>query len=1219
MRSILHFVFYVLTLSTLSAQNIAHQNHELTSSTTNIPGVKIYQVATFNNAELGARGGGSYVMDLGRFGEVEFYAEPYDLMRFNYKSYDQDGEIPSAAIQTWKGYTDDGQVRLTFSDHFTHGFIETADETYWVEPKWYYDGAEEKTNEVVIYRASDVHFDDHRTCGATEANHRGQLLQQEAQRQSQARLGQCYEVELAVASDFSMFSKYNNNTMDVEAHNVAVINSVNTNYTGAFDDDIEFTIVEQWFSTCATCDPWTSNTDAQAVLSSFTNWGQNGGFSTNYDLGEMWTNRDFDGTTIGIAWVEVVCENFRYHCLQDFSSNAEFLRVVAAHEIGHNFSAVHAPQSNFIMSPSVSLTSSWHPNTVSDLSDYIAALANQGGCLSPCPSGDVSVPAFDIATNIICPGQQLTFYDQSTNSPFSWTWTFAGGSPAVSNDQHPTVTYNVPGTFPVTLEVTNGAGTSSQTFNGAVTVSSPGTSFPMYQDFESGLQGWAIENPDNGITWSLTNPAVNPSGNSALSINNFAYPIIGQRDAIISPIFSLAGYQTATLNIDYAYARAGNQTDSLIVYVSGDAGQSFQRAFAIGENGSGNFATTTPQNSAFNPQSYDDWCGSGSFGANCLQIDISNYLGSRDVIVKIENYTNSGNNLYLDKIYVSTDCFFLPPPEADFTGQPTEGCMPLVVQFTDQSSNSPHTWLWTFTNGSPASSNERNPEVVYSSSGVFPVSLTVTNESGTDVEIKTDFIHVIGNPVAGFSLNANGAQVDFTNLSVDAHTYMWDFGDQNTSMEEDPSHTYAEDGTYTVTLIASNDCGSSMFEATVTIGTPPVADYNVSGTEGCVPLQVQFVNNSSDNATAVRWIFEGGSPATSDMDDPSVTYSAPGTYDVTLIAINATGSDTIFMDDEIIVGASPMADFTSEWDGFLTVDFTYTGEAYDEIEWVMSDGAVYDVENPSHNFADPSANWAALCIVSNVCGADSAFYDIAEPTDSLFFVSSPTGGLCTGSTLSFSASGNQNDPSFAWTFEGGSPATSDSPNPEVSWDMNGTYEVTLTATQNGASMTTSWFVEIVDYPEAAFTVSGGFLENISLNADSYDWYLDGVYQSSSTDFTIAEWGTYNVMLIASNTCASDTLMELVQYSTTQGVQGTKNEMRIAPNPVIDELNLLFDLPIQGGNLLMLSGDGKQVMAAELPEESLTHYSLPIEVAAGVYLIEVRSGQHIFRSKVIILD
>ena len=145
-----------------------------------------------------------------------------------------------------------------------------------------------------------------------------------------------------------------------------VLNNVQTNYDNDFADEIQFLLVEQWVSNCPTCDPWTTSTDAGTLLNSFRAWGPSG-FSSVHDVASVWTRRDFNGGTIGIAWKPGVCTGSRYNALQDFSSNAQLKRCLVSHEIGHNFDASH---NSDIMAPSVSTSNTWSSTSVSEIQSY---------------------------------------------------------------------------------------------------------------------------------------------------------------------------------------------------------------------------------------------------------------------------------------------------------------------------------------------------------------------------------------------------------------------------------------------------------------------------------------------------------------------------------------------------------------------------------------------------------------------------------------------------------------------------------------------------------------------------------------------------------------------------------------------------------------------------------------------------------------------------------
>ena len=153
-------------------------------------------------------------------------------------------------------------------------------------------------------------------------------------------------------------------------------------------------------------------------------------------------------------------------------------------------------------------------------------------------------------------------------------------------------------------------------------------------------------------------------------------------------------------------------------------------------------------------------------------------------------------------------------PVADFTATPTSGTAPLTVTFTDQSTNTPTSWQWDFGDGS--TSTQQNPAYKYNNAGTYNVSLTATNNVGSDTKTQNNYITVASGgtaPVADFTATPTSGTapltVNFTDQSTNTPTsWQWDFGDGGTSTQQNPSHTYNNAGTYNITLSVSNNYGN---------------------------------------------------------------------------------------------------------------------------------------------------------------------------------------------------------------------------------------------------------------------------------------------------------------------------------------------------------------------------------------------------------------------------
>ena len=167
-------------------------------------------------------------------------------------------------------------------------------------------------------------------------------------------------------------------------------------------------------------------------------------------------------------------------------------------------------------------------------------------------------------------------------------------------------------------------------------------------------------------------------------------------------------------------------------------------------------------------------------------------------------------------------------------------------------------------------------------------------------------------PVASFTGTPTSGTapltVSFTDASTNSPTsWYWTFGDGSTSTAKSPSHAYSTAGTYTVSLTATNAGGSNTLTRTgyITVSTAtvaPVASFTGTPTTGKFPLTVSFTDASTNSPTSWYWTFGDGS--TSTLKSPSHTYSAKGTYTVSLKATNAGGSNTLTRTGYIIVQAS---------------------------------------------------------------------------------------------------------------------------------------------------------------------------------------------------------------------------------------------------------------------------------------------------------------------------
>ena len=153
-------------------------------------------------------------------------------------------------------------------------------------------------------------------------------------------------------------------------------------------------------------------------------------------------------------------------------------------------------------------------------------------------------------------------------------------------------------------------------------------------------------------------------------------------------------------------------------------------------------------------------------------------------------------------------------------------------------------------------------------------------------------------PVANFTSNTTQGSaplaVQFNDTSSNNPTsWNWDFGDNRVSTDQNPTHTYTTPGTYNVTLIASNDAGSSTISLPIIISAiPPVVNFTATNNNGSYPLIVKFTDKSQNAKT---WLWDFGDGTTSTLQNPTHTYTSKGNYTVGLTETNDAGSSTLIL------------------------------------------------------------------------------------------------------------------------------------------------------------------------------------------------------------------------------------------------------------------------------------------------------------------------------------
>lgn len=249
---------------------------------------------------------------------------------------------------------------------------------------------------------------------------------------------------------------------------------------------------------------------------------------------------------------------------------------------------------------------------------------------------------FSVNKTSICAGTQVQFTDETFNSANGWEWTFTGGVPETSFDQNPTVVYNTPGYYNVTLVATDGSSSDTEVKTALIHVVPASESLPILEGFESysslnGLEEWTIVNPV-GNGFELTTTGLNSTKSARL--RNFGQTA-GDVDELISSPVDLSNESQVTLSFRYAHKRRNtNDDDKLRLYITNTCGD----AWAIRKTILMSIASPV-QSTTYTPSSESDW----------TTVHVTNITSSYLVDNFRYKFTfegGGGNNFFLDNINI---------------------------------------------------------------------------------------------------------------------------------------------------------------------------------------------------------------------------------------------------------------------------------------------------------------------------------------------------------------------------------------------------------------------------------------------------------------------------------------------------------------------------------------------------------------------------------------
>lgn len=630
-------------------------------------------------------------------------------------------------------------------------------------------------------------------------------------------------------------------------------------------------------------------------------------------------------------------------------------------------------------------------NSYGIYSPMLVAMDSMSGCTDTTYEQiriEVITADFTSEATVGCGSTVIQFEDLSTGVITNWFWVFGNGS--ISTDRHPVAIYPNPGTYQVSLTVTDGVNTDTRTINGYIQI------------------GTEASAPVVEFTADTTNTCTNELTVqfSDLSLNaNAWFWEFGDGDTSYqqNPLhhYDSPGSYSVRLQVTNTLGCVRDTTYSDYIVID----PPIANFTASPSNACGPFSTNF-QDLSYSSNPIANWYWEFGDGLTDTTQNPTHLYATTGVYIAtltIEDVIGC-SNVFSDTIRSGSI-----KPDADFTATPSRVCIGESVQFTDQSVDA-NQWYWDFGDGA-ALITQQNPMYSFVDTGNYTVTLIACNDGCCDTISKMQDIEVI-EPIAVFSADKSVGcsiphQVQFNDESFSPSNWYWDFGDGNTSIQENPQHVYQDIGIYEVKLIVQDTftlC-TDTFTSSINIDT---AHTNLAAfpLNGCTPMTVQFADNSR-NPVAWNWDFGNGN--TSSLENPLHTYTDSGTYNITLVTEIQNGcKDTLLRKDMITVVEPDIKISASAQSGCapFTVQFDNLTNGTASQLWNFGNGDSSVLKAPNYTFTSPGIYDITLRVLdANGCTSTEVFVQYIEVFDLPSLTISTDTQVCYGSEIDIFASG----------------------------------------------------------------------------------------------------------------------------------------------------------------------------------------------------------------------
>lgn len=637
--------------------------------------------------------------------------------------------------------------------------------------------------------------------------------------------------------------------------------------------------------------------------------------------------------------------------------------------------------------------------------------------------------AFKVSDSAGCFPLKARFTDSSTAAAgtrnTAWVWDFGDG--IQSNQQNPLHVYTTAGNFSVTLKVTNDKGCYAvatkpqyiKIHDGVNADFSYTTTGVCHAPFTVNFTNTSTGNGGaqyfwdfgDGDTSRLASPTHTYTRNGSFTVRLIATSGSGCADTLTKT--NLFNFQPITTSIS---APAVTCINDSVHFLNASTPTPVAATWDLGDGSSSNVLNPTKLYSA-----------PGTYTVKLL----NDYGYCRDT--------------------ASTSIQIAPRPKASFSAPDTFSCKPpFTVTFRDASAGAAK-WQWDFGDG--GTSAAQNPSHTYTSYGAFTVKLTVTSAAGCTDTVRKDSFILVTKPLINFPGLPQTGCIPFTNAFTAAvntqdvvTSYLWNFGDGTTSTAKAPSHTYTQQGTYTVALTITTGTGCTITDSVskaIKVGRIPTVDFSAAPNPVCAFEPVHFIDKSNE---ADEWLWQFGDGAGSSEQNPTHTYTDTGRFYVTLTAINNGCKNALTKD--IIQVKPPIAKYEVTADCSNRLRFNFIDKSIGPLtwNWDFGDGTTSTEQNPTHVFPSFKTYTVTLTVTNGSCShfQTQTVKVINEKPD---FTANPT-VACKRAEVAFAVinSNPQNLVNYTWNFGEGSPQSTSSTTYNYIYSTAGTFNVSLETT-----------------------------------------------------------------------------------------------------------------------------------------------------------------------------